>query len=377
MTNPIQVIRNVYNIEKSVRDNGNYLNDDKITDLLKLTLNDEELISKYPRFKKGYAAEDLFMRIFSLLPWVKNVVPLGQEQFPENSKETTQVPDYEIIFEAGSKTNTSNILIEVKLVDNEKQTLELQNYKYKVLQEYSKQKNTPLLFAIFWRKYWTWTINSIENFSPKKSSYKINFEKAALNDLSAIFGDYTYLFKNKFFRRSIFTTEETTKTDYIHKHKKYGLTIYEGLSLDGKDFKQITNIEPAVLDCAFTLTEIDHKKISDTDTEIIEQPKNLTYIHKLSSLILKYLYKMSCYDTKDMYYENNYLVTKAFDIIDTVRRECGGERFYLIPYDINETATKVFNLQFSNASHILNAYKNVQRTKGYKIIVSHEVPVKY
>ena len=136
MANSIQAIRNVYDITKGARDNGKPLSDEEITLLLERTVSDESLISKYQRFEKGYAAEDLFMRIYSLLPWVKTVVPLGQEQFPENSKETLQVPDYEITFEAGSETNTSSILIEVKLVDGDKKTYELQKYKYKVLKEY-------------------------------------------------------------------------------------------------------------------------------------------------------------------------------------------------------------------------------------------------
>ena len=114
MANSIQAIRNVYDIAKGARDNGKSLTDEEIKDLLEKTVSDESLISKYPRFEKGYAAEDLFMRIFSLLPWVKSVVPLGQEQFPEKSKETLQVSDYEITFEAGSEENTSCILVEVK-----------------------------------------------------------------------------------------------------------------------------------------------------------------------------------------------------------------------------------------------------------------------
>ena len=192
------------------------------------------MIPEYHRFEKGYAAEDLFMRIFSLLPWVKNVVPLGQEQFPEKSKEESQVPDYEVIFEAGSKEKVSSILIEVKLVDGDKQTYELQKYKYKVLKEYSCQKDEPLLFAIFWRKQRLWTINTIESFSEKSSAFKITYSEACLNDLSAIFGDYTYVFRKNYYRKAIFSKKEGVVTEFIHNHEKYGKTIYEGISLDGK-----------------------------------------------------------------------------------------------------------------------------------------------
>lgn len=76
MSNPIQAIRNVYDIAKTARDNDLPMSDDEILLLLKRTVSDTTLISSYSRFEKGYAAEDLFMRIYSLLPWIKSVVPL-------------------------------------------------------------------------------------------------------------------------------------------------------------------------------------------------------------------------------------------------------------------------------------------------------------
>lgn len=149
MAHSIQSIRNVYNLAKCARDSGKPFDDEQIKKLLERTVTDEKLIPEYPRFEKGYATEDLFMRIFSLLPWVRSIVPLGQEQFPESSKETIQIPDYEIIFEAGNEIDTATILVEVKLVDGDKQTFELQKYKYEVLYEYSSHKKVTLLFAIF------------------------------------------------------------------------------------------------------------------------------------------------------------------------------------------------------------------------------------
>ncbi|RMD03250.1 hypothetical protein D9O40_03660 [Clostridium autoethanogenum] len=372
MANSIQAIRNVYDIAKGARDNEKPMSDEEIKTLLERTVSDESLISKYPRFKKGYAAEDLFMRIFSLLPWVKTVVPLGQEQFPEESKETLQVPDYEITFEAGSETNTSCILVEVKLVDGDKQTYELQKYKYEVLKKYSSQKNEPLLFGIFWRKQEVWTINSIESFLEKSSAYKISYENACRDDLSAIFGDYTYLFRKQCYRKSIFSKKEDVDTEFVHSHEKYGRTKYEGLSLDGQNFVSLCMLEPALLDCAFDFKEISCNELSDTDTELIEQYNRVPYIYKLSSLILAYLLKMYCLDKNDMYYKNNSVVENSFGIVDTVRRKCGGEKFYLLPYNINEIATQMIELQFGKANHIIRAYKETQRNEGYRIIVSHE-----
>ena len=372
MANSIQSIRNVYDIAKGAKDNGKPMSDEEIKVLLEKTVSEESLITEYPRFAKGYGAEDLFMRIFSLLPWVNSVVPLGQEQFPEESKKILQVPDYEIIFQVGNNVNTSCVLIEVKLVDGDKQTYELQKYKYDVLKEYSNQKKETLLFGIFWRKQRIWTINSIESFSKKSSAYKISYENARMDDLSAIFGDYTYLFRKQCFRKSIFSKKEDISTEFVHSHEKYGRVLYEGLSLGGKDFKALCMLEPAVLDCAFDFREISCNKLSDTDTEVIEQYDQLPYVHKLSSLILLYLQKMCCWDQNDMYYRKNIVVEKAFDIVDTVRQKCGGERFYLLPYNITDTASKMVELQFGTVKRIVDGYKNTQRKDKQLILVSHE-----
>ena len=372
MANSIQAIRNVYDIAKGARDNESPMSDEEIVKLLERTVSDKSLIPNYHRFEKGYAAEDLFMRIFSLLPWVKTVVPLGQEQFPEKSKEELQVPDYEITFEAGSESNTSCVLIEVKLVDGDKQTHELQKYKYDVLKKYSCQKNEPLLFGIFWRKQGVWTINSIESFAEKSSAYKISYENACLDDLSAIFGDYTYLFRRQCYRKSKFSQKKDIKTDFIHSHEKYGRTVYEGLSLDGKSFEPLCMLEPPVLDCAFDFNEISCNKLSETDTELIEKYSRIPYVYKLSSLILAYLLKIYCFDKNDMYYKNNIEVENSFGIVDTVRRKCGGEKFYLMPYNINKMTTQMIELQFGQVNHIMEAYRNAPRENGNRIIVSHE-----
>ena len=372
MAHSIQSIRSVYDLAKCARDSGKPFDDEEIKKLLERTVTDEKLISEYSRFHKGYAAEDLFMRIFSLLPWVRSVVPLGQEQFPENSKETIQVPDYEIIFEAGNETDTATILVEVKLVDGDKQTFELQKYKYEVLHEYSSHKKVTLLFAMFWRRQWMWTINSIESFIEKSSSYKISYERACANDLSAILGDYTYLFRKQCYRKSIFSKNEKADTEFVHRHEEYGKTIYEGLSLDEQKFESLCMFEPALLDCAFDFKEISYKKLSNTEIEIIEQYDYLPYVYKLSSLLLAYLNKMYCIDKDNMYYKDNILVKRSFDIVDTIRRKCGGEKFYLIPYNVNETSTQLFNLQFGKVKHIFDAYKSTERNEGHNILVSHE-----
>lgn len=72
-----------------------------------------------------------------------------------------------------------------------------------------------------------------------------------LNDLSAIFGDYTYIFPMQYYRKSTFTSNPDIKTEFIHSHIKYGRTVSEELSLDLKTFKSLNMLEPPILDCCF------------------------------------------------------------------------------------------------------------------------------
>lgn len=371
MSNPIQAIRNVYDVVKSARDNNNIMSEDEILDLLKKTVSDEDLINKYQRFSKGYAAEDLFMRIYSLLPWVELVVPLGQEQFPELSKESTQVSDYEITFQTGSADVFSTILVEVKLVDTNKSTYELPKYVYDVLNKYAQKRNETLLFGLFWRDHNTWTINSIETFNEKSSSYKISFSDAIINDLSAIFGDYMYLFPQRVLRKSIFSSDPEFESQYYYSHPKFGKTVEDSVSVDCKSYHQLNEYETAVIDAVLRFQEQSHERISDNQIQLIETYEPKKQVAKLSSLILTYLQIMCCINKEDMYYRNTSVTREAFNIVDTVRRKCGGTRNYLLPSEITETATKMITLQFGEKSYITDAYLHSARQIEYPLIVKH------
>lgn len=372
MSNSIQSMRTVFDIVKSSRDNNRQLSDGDIQKLLLVTVSDEKTRNRYDNFSKGYYAEELFRRVYSLLPWIKLITPLGQEQYPEVSKETIQVPDYEVTFEAGSNKNITKALIEVKLVDGEKETFELLKHTYEVLKKYKENSPYPLLFAIFWRKNMMWTINSIESFSVKSSSYKISFSQASKDDLSSIFGDYSYMFKRKVYRKSIFSNIENIESEYIHFHEEYGRTMYDSISIDGTKYDKLCLLETPVIDSILDFEQIELKKISEFETELIEQKKSRPYIYKLSSVMLEYLLKIYCYDNSDMYCKDNIVVQNTFGIVDTVRRKCGGEKYYLIPYNKNSTADNLMKIQFGT-THIFDYYCNsIRKDGGEKILCSHD-----
>lgn len=374
MANPIQGMRIAYDFFRAARDNEHIYTDDEIKKFLLTVVSDEKIRNRYKNFMSGYSAEELFRRVYSLLPWVDLIVPLGQEQYPEESKESIQTPDYEVSYQAGSKDNIAKMLIEVKLVNDDKETFNLPKYKYNVLKKYEDNSKEPLLFAIFWRKYMIWTVNSIESFLKKSSEYKITFEEAIRNDLSAIMGDYSYVFRKDVYRRSKYNSIKNIDSEYYHFHQDFGRATYEGLSKDSVNYEKLCFLETPVLDCAFNFKEINRKNIDKSDTEIIEKLdfKKGMYVYRLSNLILKYLLKIYCYDNSDMYYKDNLVVQNAFGIIDTVRRKLGGEKFYSLPYNRNEKIDNLVNIQFGQVDHIYKSYCKLERKKEQVLLFPHD-----
>lgn len=370
MANAIQAIRNVYDVVKAAKDKGSPLTDECIQMLLTKTVDNPLVVEKYKRFESGYAAEDLFMRIYSLLPWIKLITPLGQEQYPEQSKEEIQVADYEVLYEIGAPDCTGCVLVEAKLVDGNKETQEIKKYQYEVLKSYAEKKQEDILYALFWRKYGLWTLVPIEAYSEKSSVYKISFIEAYENDVSSIFGDYTYFFQNAVYRKSIYASENTPEDTYLYVHEKYGRALYDGLSFNGKDYEDLCFLETPVLDCAFDFKD-NRIHMDGNVTELVERMENLPYVYRLSNLMLKYLLKIYCYDPSDMYCHDNDIVKHAFEIVDTVRRKCQGKKFYLLPKR-NPTTDRLFQKQFGNARHILDSYKKGSQEKRKMTFVSHD-----
>ena len=371
--NQIQKMRCIYELEKNFKNNGNSEEVNlSIQKLLKKLIPNESEKLQYLRFKRGYSIEDLFMRIYSLLPWIKLITPLGQNQFPEHSKSNLQVPDYEVIFETGKKEDIF-VLIEVKSVNGNKQNFELKKSQYKVLKEYSDKKKQPLLFAIFWKNKIRWTVNSIESFdSSKSSSFKISFKEAYSNDLSAIFGDYTYIFNKNIYRKIEFLENDNCEKEYVHIYDNKKIK-YDGISLNNKDFEKLEFLEVPVLDCSFDFDEIDKNE----NVVILQYNQKPLRIYKVTTLILLYLMKIYLYDSESSEYNNDDLVKNSFAIVDTVRRKCGGEKYYLLPFDIKDKIKILMKQQFGNVNHIFDVYVNKKREEAKRgeiiILVPHNI----
>jgi len=237
------------------------------------------------RFYRGYKIEDYFSFLFPALPWVKLVHGLEETQLPENSKKNYQVPDYLLIYE-NCKIEDFPILIDVKNVKSDKITLDnIIKIQYKNIKKYSDVMKVPFLYAIYWEKMHTWTINSIEHFKEKTSKYKISFKDAFTNDLSVLFGDVTFFITNPIYRRT--TCDSSIISKELPTHETYGTIISDEMSTDGKNWIKIEAFESAIIDSSIKM-EIADVRQNATNTFITEKSDG-RYALKLSSLILRHL----------------------------------------------------------------------------------------
>lgn len=362
-------MRLYYDIIKTARENGKEFDEDIKDEILSKLVKDEKTIKEKNRYMEGYAAEELFRRIYCQLPWIKVITPLGQEQYPEKSKESLQVPDYKVVYEVQDEEHTETILVEVKLVNGDKETFKLQKYKFAVLKKYAIECHMPLVFAIYWKEKRMWTVNHIDAFSEKNSQYKLSFGVACKNDLSAIFGDYTYIFKKNIYRKSIYEHEQKKSENKYYTHEKYGAARYEALSLDNINYEEVSVLETAMLDSCF---DFSNDKIIEDETELtlIESSKDRHYIYKLSSILMAYLQKIHCYNNEDMFCEINDIVSNAFNIVDTVRRNCGGERYYSLPNKHSIVVDELIKKQFGN-THIYADYMNIDIEDNQTLLCRH------
>jgi hypothetical protein len=140
------------------------------------------------------------------------------------------------------------------------------------------------LYAIFWEKYQTWTLNSVENFEPKTKKHKIKLFDAFKNDLSIIVGDITFVISQPIYRKTICDKNITDSTKA--QHEKFGVIISDSVSVDNINYVEIDAIESAIIDSTIKMKIIDTEE--DVNETTIIEISDSNYFLKLSTLILRY-----------------------------------------------------------------------------------------
>lgn len=320
--------------------------DDDTFELFKNQISNDKYLNEIEKFFNGYEAEDIFRFIYSSLPWIKLIVPLDQEQFPLYSKEKYQVPDY-LVYVENNKLQDFPVLFEVKSVDKDKMKLKLMGKQVDVLMNFSKTLKTPLLFAIFWRKFNAWIITSIEYFTQKSNTYILNLEDSLKNELSVFLSDFYYFFNTNFIVKISYKLEKKGEVQQLIP------TNYE-VSTDGKNFLELKREESAVLDCFLNLKEISKY---EKDNEVIILKKNdHIQVPKISHIIMRYL-KM--FNLKvDIQYSSF-----ASHVVHNVIKKLSINNLYILPIQRCNTSDDIFKKAFYG-SGLYKKYKKAEFRKN-------------
>jgi Holliday junction resolvase len=310
-------------------------------------INSKEHSSNIERFFRGYKIEDHYFFLQSSLPWVKLIHALQQNQLPESSKSTYQVPDYMCVFESSSLADYP-VLIEVKSVKGDKQSIKLMKRQVLSLLEYSKMTNLPLVIAIYWEKYALWTHVPIECFDIKTSTYKLSFVDAFKSDISVIFGNVSFLITSKIFRKTVYgETDEITA-----KHEEYGSILKSSLSSNGEDFIEVESIESAVIDAFVDMTVVNVEPHGEQ--RIVLEESSQCYVVGLGNLILRHLNVFSVELNAD-YTQASQLVIRGF------MQKLGIPISYAIPEKRSSETDHLFKLAFDGTSLMTDYNKHFGR----------------
>lgn len=335
----INKIKLIHGIKTSFRIDDNTLK--KFTE----QIESSDFKENIERFFRGYTVEDAFHVLFSSMPWVKLIHELGQNQLPNLSKEIYQVPDFTIFFETG-KRDYKPVLLEVKSVKGDSQSLEVMTKQMNACVAYSNILGIPFLYAIYWQKYKTWTFNAVENFDSKSKKHRINFFEAFKNDLSVIVGDITFIIDQPVYRKTVF---DHNNIDSVKaKHGKFGTILSDNISKDNLNFIKIESIESAIIDSNIKMKIIDTKK--DGDKTTITEISDGNYFLKLSTVTLRHLAIFGV-ELNEQYADvSRRIIIEFFKKLDITRS-------YAIPNSKTPTSDILYNQAFE-VNWVLSNYSN-------------------
>lgn len=239
-------------------------------------LKESEVGANIERFLRGFGFESLFELLFAELPWLKLIHRLGQSQMPEYSKRNYQVPDFTILYEASSPP-CRPLLVEVKSVKGTRKTAELMSKQVEIAEKYASNLGVPLVYAVHWEGFNSWTVNPSDQFDAKGSKLVLSLGDAHQGDLSCVLGDLTYIVPP--FQR-VLVCDKSVTDPALPTHETAGTVVSDSISFDGKEFHEIEGIESCALDSLMQMKVA--KKTRNGAQTTIEEYTDSFYMPKLS-----------------------------------------------------------------------------------------------
>lgn len=272
-----------------------------------LSENDQKRIG---RFIAGFKIEDWFEWTFSVMPWVRLIHGLDQQQFPSRSKSEYQVPDFLMLIET-SELTVQPLVVEVKRVSGDKTTLKVSKSQIELCQVYTDTIRLPLVYAIYWEKFYTWTLNTPDVFEGKSATSKLGIAAAIEYDCGAILGDISYLISPTLTREVQFDLSVISE-DSI-RHKKYGTLLSDAVTLDGKRV-ELTPVETAAIDAMLSMSTVERRRDGDKTT-LLERLDDV-YLLKLSASITRHLAMIGLQPTDESSNMSVHVITEVMDKLD-------------------------------------------------------------
>jgi Holliday junction resolvase len=147
----------------------------------------QALVEKVKRLDIGLPVEDEFIAVCSWLGKCSLIHKLDQQQLPEKSKGTYQVPDALALF--STQSTQTPVLIEIK--SKARQTLSFSGEYVAKLERYSALVGMPVLVA--WKFNGLWVLFELQQMKKAKSNFNISYSEALQNSLMcALAGDFAY-----------------------------------------------------------------------------------------------------------------------------------------------------------------------------------------
>jgi hypothetical protein len=274
------------------------------------------------------ALDTRFVNLFSELPWVDKlcIEPYGKQTLIQ--RQTL----YSLSYLVG-KNKTNKLLV---------QPIEINGKVFKP--EKIEERNLDFLVAIYWTDYNMWTLNSLFNFS--KNDNSIDFTTALKNDLSNLFGDFTFII-DKASIKIIYDNND--KSTNIARHAEYG-AIKKTFVIDSDSKEtEITTLDLSIIDALFKTEVI---SVSDDRGIFTTIEKNShSSIVKLTTLVQiilgQYKQELTPIDIKFAITVINDLLIKKINALVSQP----------IPTDKNEQTDYLYKLSF-DGTKVYESYKS-------------------
>lgn len=273
-----------------------------------------------------------FINLFAELPWVDK---LCIEPYNIHLKNVNIIPTntlYSLLYQLDKK-KSNKILI---------QSFESKNKQFKLND--IKGYDNDFLIAIFWSEFNIWTVNSVLNFS--KDSHSIDFITAIKNDLSNLFGDFTFILTSANIKVVYNPNNSSTS---LARHADFGAIEKVFIINNEKEEIEITTLELSIIDAIFKTEVIN--QTNENSLYTVTEKNSHSSIVKLTTLVQiilgQYKRELTPIDVKFAITIINNLLIKTLNA--TISQP--------IPTDKNEQTDYLFKLSF-DGTKIFDSYSD-------------------